>query len=195
MTETKVCNKCGVEHLLSYYYKNATKQFGVQGECKDCWREYDANNRMYVSGKRINKDHPLWKAGRYNSWDDVCSPQEIEEKTSFGHVYIVYNTVWKGWYKVGRALDAYDRVKNYQTGSPFRDYEVIYHEYFEDRKSAEKEVHSRLVAHPRLVESLHEWFKIDPSVIREVIQDVKREEINSRYRDEQSTQPHLVLCN
>ena len=135
--ETKVCNKCGTEHPVSYFYKNATKSQGVQGECKDCWREYDATQRMYVNGKRINKDHPLWKPGRYKTWDDPWSHAEIDKKTKSGDVYIIRNTAWPDWYKVGKALEAEDRLRNYQTSSPHRDF-VLCHSQIKDTLLCDK---------------------------------------------------------
>ena len=51
-----------------------------------------------------------------------------------GYVYIITNPCWKGWIKVGMAIDAEDRCKQYQTSSPFRDYKLCYKKYFDDRR-------------------------------------------------------------
>lgn len=171
--ETKVCNKCGTEHPVSYYYKNSTKAQGVQGECKGCWREYDATQRMYINGKRINKDHPLWKPGRYKGLDDAWSHTEIDQKTKEGVVYIIRNSAWPEWQKIGKAVDAEDRLKGYQTGSPKRNYELVHAEWFSDRHTAEKAIHSMLEQHKNCHERRGEWFKSYDSVIKEVMREYK----------------------
>jgi Fe-S cluster biosynthesis and repair protein YggX len=192
---TKVCNKCGVEHPLDYYYKNATKAFGVQGECKDCWRKYDSEQRMYINGKRINKDHPLWKPGRYNSLDDAWSHKEIDERSSEGEVYIIRNKAWADWYKVGKAVSSEDRLNGYQTSSPFRDYVLEYSEMFENRHQAESTIHRMLEKHEHCLERRGEWFKTYIPVIKEVMNDYRNQTIDSGHRDEQQAQFDLVSCN
>jgi len=43
-----------------------------------------------------------------------------------GYLYIITNKSWQGWIKVGTTRNLKKRLQTYQTGSPFRDYEVIY---------------------------------------------------------------------
>lgn len=189
--DTKVCNKCGTEHPLSYFYKNITKPKGVQGECKSCWRKYDNENRMYINGKRINKDHPLWKPGRYKSLDDAWSHVEIDSRSSKGQVYIVHNAAWPDWYKVGKAVIADDRLNNYQTSSPYRDYVLKYSVDVDNRHNAEHQVHHRL----KSVKHSGEWYNCDFEHIKRTIDEVRDEEASTGHRDEQQPQLDLVLCN
>ena len=86
-------------------------------------RKRDAQ-RMYVNGKEISKKHPLHKPGRYKSLDDAWSHDKIESIDE-GEVYIIVNTAWPEWVKVGKAVNSDDRLNGYQTSSPFRDYKVI----------------------------------------------------------------------
>ena len=88
-----------------------------------------------------------------------------------GHVYIISNPAWKGWFKVGMAVDAKDRCSSYQTSSPFRDYKVCYSKYFEDRREAERLVHSALKENK--IEHANEWFKTDLETIKNVIKNIK----------------------
>ena len=175
MTQTKVCNKCGVEHPVTYYYKNTTKLYGVQGECKDCWRKYDSEQRMYLNGKRVNKDHPLWKPGRYRSLDDAWSHTEIDNRSVDGDVYIISNVAWQGWYKVGKAVNSEDRLNGYQTSSPHRDYRLEYRQSFDNRNHAETEIHQRLRA--KVSRHKNEWFYTDIQVIKDTIQEVKESDV------------------
>jgi hypothetical protein len=112
---------------------------------------------MWVNGKYIPKSHPLHKAGRYKSLDDVWSHSEIE-KTYEGEVYLITNPAWPEWVKVGKAAIATDRLSNYQTSSPFRDYIIIKSAKTEDRHTAETNL---LVAfESESAERRGEWFKI-----------------------------------
>ena len=39
-------------------------------------------------------------------------------KQKDGYVYVISNPAWKGWYKVGMAVDSQDMCGSYQTSSP-----------------------------------------------------------------------------
>ena len=200
----KKCPNCQQVKSMDEYQNDAARPDGKQSWCRDCHHaHHSAANKlqnpknMYVDGKYISRKHPLHKPGRYNSFGGAWSEVEITEKTPTGYVYIITCEVHRenGWYKVGCAVDTKDRVKQYQTSSPYRDYEVLYHQYFDDREGAETKVHDRLKSHPDVIEWNHEWFKTDMMTIKKVIDDVKQEETDPRYRDEHSTQYNLGLCN
>lgn len=76
-----------------------------------------------------------------------------------GHVYILANPAWPSHCKIGMALDMKDRVKVFQTGSPYRDYRVVASAYFVDRKEAEAALHQQLRGH-RIGKT--EWFFVHP---------------------------------
>ena len=85
------------------------------------------NNRMWVNGKYIKKGHPLHKSGRYKNFEDAAfSSLEKYNSSKEGQVYIIVNESFPQWIKVGMAVDAEDRLSNYQTSSPYRDY-ALYH--------------------------------------------------------------------
>ena len=114
--------------------------------------------RMYVNGKEVSKKHPLHKPGRYKSLDDVWSHSKIES-TEQGDVYIITNSAWPEWVKVGKASIAEDRLNGYQTSSPFRDYKIIAKLAAEDRHAKEREMH-KIFEH-FAIDRKGEWFKID----------------------------------
>ena len=91
-----------------------------------------------------------------------------------GYVYIISNPAWEGWYKVGMAVDAYDRLVTYQTSSPFRDYKVEYCKYFEDRREAEKLTHSKL--EDVEADHINEWFRTDINIIKNIIKNIEGEQ-------------------
>ena len=134
--------------------------------------------RMYVGGKYISKSHPLYKPGTYKDFSSVAfSSLEGYENSTEGYVYIISNPAWDGWHKVGMAIDAWDRLRVFQTSSPFRDFQLEYCKYFKDRKSAELEVHGllRLLHTPRK----GEWFQSPVEQLKKHIQSIKGEEHGS----------------
>jgi hypothetical protein len=114
---------------------------------------------MYVNGQYISKKHPLWKPGRYTSFGDAAFKSlgkypEVPE----GHVYILTNPHFPNWVKVGKAFDARDRTKSYQTSSPFRDYRLEHYIECDDRSKSEREAHQLMDKNSP--ERLGEWFRI-----------------------------------
>jgi len=125
--------------------------------------------RMWVNGKEVKKTHPLYKAGRYKGFEEAAfSSLENYKESAEGEVYIITNKAWDGWVKVGMAVDAEDRLKNYQTSSPFRDYVLYYSYKTDDRRKAESTAHSRL---EQLFERNNEWFKCTPQEAKGVLNE------------------------
>ena len=120
-------------------------------------RKRDAQ-RMYVNGKEISKKHPLHKPGKYKSLDDAWSHNKIESIDQ-GEVYIIVNDAWPEWVKVGKAVISQDRLKGYQTSSPFRDYRIIATLSTDNRHEKEREMHK--IFNHFAEERKGEWFKID----------------------------------
>ena len=118
------------------------------------------HTRMFVNGTYVSKSHPLHRPGSYKSWDDAWSHKEIEEKTKAGDLYILINPSFPGWCKVGKAMDAADRAKNYQTASPFRDYSILFKKTFKNRHEIERVAHRILRKHAK--DTRGEWFQIPP---------------------------------
>ena len=130
------------------------------------------NKRMFVNGKYIPQSHPLWKAGRYKSFDDAAfSSLENYERSTEGMVYIITNPAWPKWVKIGMAVDADDRCNGYQTSSPFRDYEVVATISTNDRRKAEAIAHQ--IAEGMASDRRNEWFKLKKAQARQVLVQVE----------------------
>jgi len=115
--------------------------------------------RMYVNGKHVSKSHPLYKPGRYKTFNDAAfSALQSYETCTKGEVYILKNPAWKDWYKVGKAVDATDRCKSYQTSSPHRDYELVTFVKVDDRNASEKLMHNYFTFKSK--ERRGEWFHL-----------------------------------
>lgn len=188
---------------LENYSKNTISIDGklyYTGASDGSYRSMEAHQRknttrMFVNGKYIPKSHPLHKPGRYKTLDDAWSHTEIDNRSKEGEVYIISNEAWSGWYKVGKAVSSEDRLNGYQTSSPFRDYELVYCQSFDDRHTSERTVHNKL--RKVLDEDSYngEWFSASLDAIIDIIDGVKHEEANTRHRDQPSPQYDLDLCN
>jgi predicted GIY-YIG superfamily endonuclease len=126
--------------------------------------------RMFINGNYVNVNHPLHKPGRYENFEDAAFDSlKNYAKSKEGQVYIISNPNFKGWVKVGMAVDANDRLNNYQTSSPFRDYKLDYTFDTEDRRASEAAAHTALDARfPRN----GEWFKCSPRQAWSIIANV-----------------------
>ena len=130
--------------------------------------------KMWVNGKYIPKSHPLHKAGTYKGFEEAAfSSLQNFKNSPQGQVYIITNPAWEGWVKVGMAVDANDRAGNYQTASPYRDYELGYVVETKDRRATETETHARL---GDLFEQRNEWFKCSVEMAKRIIDGVVEEE-------------------
>jgi len=170
-TRTRECIDCGTGLVLG---ENWTEARDRQGKyvCKPCWHVRNSQ-RMWVDGKHISKTHPLYKAGRYKGFEEAAfSSLENYEANPQGEVYVIYNKAWPEWVKVGMAVDSTDRLKNYQTSSPFRDYALLYSYEVKDRRVAESAVHKRLA---KECDNINEWFKLPHAVANELILEVIHE--------------------
>jgi hypothetical protein len=126
------------------------------------------NITMYVNGKYVPKSHPLWKAGRYKSFNDAAfSSLENYTRSKEGQVYIITNSAWPEWVKIGMAIDAEDRLNGYQTSSPLRDYKLMYSVSTEDRRKTEALAHKQA---GKIAERRGEWFKMSVGQAKECIQ-------------------------
>lgn len=163
-TNEKYCTKCGVTKSLDEFYRH--KLVGYETYCKPCQKKNSTENekkRMYVNGKVIPKTHPLHKPGRYKGFTDAAfSSLKNYEKSKEGEVYIIHNPAFPGWVKVGMAVDAQDRVKHYQTSSPYRDYELVKSYKVPNRRKAEAKAHEALTVEGRGRRG--EWFYMGSTV-------------------------------
>ena len=129
--------------------------------------------QMYVNGKYISKHHPLHKPGRYKNFEQAAfSSLEKYDSSVEGQVYAITNPNFPDWVKIGMAIDAEDRLNNYQTSSPFRDYVLQYKYDVNNRRKAESQAHTEL---QKSYERKGEWFKCTPEQARVVVSSTAEE--------------------
>jgi len=169
------CNACGVV-LTKENWVLSLSERDVK-RCKECYNTKNNkrtnSNRMYVNGKYVPSKHPLYKPGRYKGFEEAAFSSLENFKDSLqGEVYVITNPAWPEWVKVGMAVDSEDRIKNYQTSSPFRDYNLVYTYEVDDRRAAEAAAHVRLA---KECDNINEWFRLPPPIANELILEVIHE--------------------
>jgi|TARA_R110002167_G_scaffold58938_2_gene166923 hypothetical protein len=108
--------------------------------------------------------------------EDIDAFREMaEEEVQAGYVYVITNKAWPDWVKIGRAIDAKDRLRSYQTGSPLRDYWIIHSVHFDDVNAAERKAHliaARITSTPWNKHDNGEWFKLTEEQAMEVLREL-----------------------
>tara|TARA_R100000773_G_C4221076_1_gene119942 strand:- start:1346 stop:1930 length:585 start_codon:yes stop_codon:yes gene_type:complete len=88
-----------------------------------------------------------------------------------GYIYAISNPAWKGWLKLGMAIDPNDRCNSYQTSSPLRDYKLVYSKFFKDRRKAEFKMHE--LARKASKNNNSEWFELSNESAIRIINSIK----------------------
>ena len=149
-----------------------------KGKNKEAYKRTNTKNnplanavRMTVNGKYVSRKHPLWKIGNYKSFNDAAFSSFVNySKSTDGYVYAIKNKAWPEWVKIGKAGDAEDRLKNYQTGDPFRAYTLEFSFKVTNRHTAETEAHKALALLSE--DRRNEWFKVDLETAQKCIEAV-----------------------
>ena len=127
--------------------------------------------RMYVNNKYIPMTHPLYKPGRYKTFNEAAFEGTYKlSDVKEGYVYVISNKAWPGWVKIGMAVDSEDRLKGYQTGDPHRSYKLEFSRNFNDRRKAESKAH--VLAGKSSIQS-GEWFNMSVQDAINVIEGVE----------------------
>jgi hypothetical protein len=169
MAVCKECNTCGVKLTLNVnWLKSQAKQ--KKYWCNTC-KKADNDKRMYVNGRHISRNHPLYKPGRYKTFNDAAFAGTYKlDSIKEGYVYVITNKAWPDWVKIGMAIDAEDRCNGYQTSSPHRDYVLEHSVYSNDRRKSEQQAHTR--ATKIALETNGEWFKLTVQQAIEVLNNL-----------------------
>tara|TARA_R100000742_G_C4278962_1_gene102548 strand:+ start:3942 stop:4448 length:507 start_codon:yes stop_codon:yes gene_type:complete len=148
----KHCNRCATELVIGETWGAGNARVSNY-MCNSCEKKISRYNRLKRLARNVSKI--VWK--QYDTAKD-------------GYVYIISNPTWSGWYKIGMALDAEDRLNSYQTSSPFRDYVLEYSKYFKDRKKAEAMAHHNIgrISDKRA----NEWFQVPKHEAINVIEGI-----------------------
>lgn len=86
-----------------------------------------------------------------------------------GYLYIIKNTAWPDWVKIGITTDLNKRLRSYQTSSPFRDYELMYSLYHPEYKQAEKNIRETLKPFATAIKN--EWFRVNLNMAKNSLEE------------------------
>jgi predicted GIY-YIG superfamily endonuclease len=79
-------------------------------------------------------------------------------KHTEGFVYIISNSNFPTYYKVGVTQNINKRLKSYQTSSPYRNYKIEYYIFHSDCYKAEKQIEESMKHF--CTDKKNEWYKI-----------------------------------
>lgn len=145
------CVSCQAEY-------NARKNPRHNAISKIAYRMVGGSKEFYARDKDERLGLRALAAELYDAGCDYVSAVENLPRRPDGHVYVITNPAWPEHVKIGCALNPESRLRNYQTGTPHRDYHLEHFEYFDDRTSAEKELIRRL----GVSKAEGEWHRINP---------------------------------
>jgi len=174
-----ICYECS-EQLTDDNWNKSYKKNNIR-ICRTCFNtKFNAKNNkvnnplaLYINGKYISRKDPrykMFKPGNYKILDDSVVSSKENNDSKIGYVYAITNKAWVGWVKIGMAFDAEDRLKGYQTGSPFRDYVLEYSVYSDDRRKAEQQAHTKAAKLASEVQG--EWFKLPLDQAKKVLDSI-----------------------
>tara|TARA_X000001036_G_scaffold389710_1_gene386942 strand:- start:8 stop:631 length:624 start_codon:yes stop_codon:yes gene_type:complete len=153
-----------------YYQKGNSPEKQKERNQRSNPKHSHINNprRMYVDGKYISRKHPLYKPGKYKTFNDAAFDGTYKlDSIKEGYVYAITNPAWPEWVKIGMAIDADDRCNGYQTSSPFRDYTLEHTVVTNDRRVAEAQAHKEAAKIAK--EQRGEWFKLSVKEATEIL--------------------------
>jgi hypothetical protein len=85
--------------------------------------------------------------------------KSFKKTDKIGYLYIIINPAYPDWVKVGTTLNLENRLHTYQTGSPFRDYKILYSLYHPEYLQAEKRIKETMRYFAKSIRN--EWYEVD----------------------------------
>tara|TARA_B100001758_G_C18327052_1_gene566578 strand:+ start:145 stop:1119 length:975 start_codon:yes stop_codon:yes gene_type:complete len=165
--ETHSSDSDAYAHGLDLFYSVSGKGQGVWGLRNKFHHKFHSEHISIA-----NSQPPPPRKGRSKSFIDG-------ETIESGWVYVIHNTSWPGWIKVGKAAELESRMRGYRTYEPNEDAVFEYLAAFESPNALtiEEAVHTSLEARFRndpenkTRRPNSEWYKTDLSTIIQSISD------------------------
>ena len=96
--------------------------------------------------------------------------KQLEISLIIGYLYIIENDAFPGWVKIGTTGNLKKRLQTYQTGTPFRNYRIVYSLERPEYKLAERRL--RETMEPFSLDRKNEWYKIDLQMAKSRLDEV-----------------------
>jgi hypothetical protein len=111
---------------------------------------------------------PILEGVKLRHKEELSKLKNTQSQIEEGFVYVMTNVVYPGMVKIGSAINYQKRLKQYQTGDPFRQYQIRHSCYFPDRLKSETAV--KKILEPVRVKTSKEWFVLS---VEEAVQAVE----------------------
>jgi NAD-dependent SIR2 family protein deacetylase len=98
-----------------------------------------------------------------------------------GFLYIIQNKAWKGYYKIGKAVNIKNRLVSYNTATPFNDFEVLYKIKVKRPGIYEQEIIDEYGEY--LAEGQTEWYKLTKKKLEEIMHYLDTKDENVIYEE------------
>ena len=96
------CSSCETPLIEGVNWKESSKH----NFCRTCFNVKFNRKRMYLSGKYISTKEKIHKEGTYKTLEDAWSHKDLDTKDVSGEIYIIFNSAFEGWVKVGMSINA-----------------------------------------------------------------------------------------
>jgi hypothetical protein len=99
-----------------------------------------------------------------------------KQRSKEGFIYIISNSNFPNYYKIGVTENIAARLRTYQTSSPYRDYAVEYYVKHQDCYKAEQKIRENMRYFATDIKN--EWYRVDLGVAKARLDETLQEEEN-----------------
>lgn len=91
-----------------------------------------------------------------------------------GFIYIISNSEFPNYYKIGVTSDINNRLRTYQTSSPHRNYKLEYYIYHPNCYLAEQKIRENMKYFAKEIKN--EWYMVDLNIAKSRLDETLLEE-------------------
>lgn len=85
-----------------------------------------------------------------------------KQRSKEGFIYIISNSNYPDYYKIGVTTNISSRLRTYQTGSPHRNFKIEYYIFHPDCYEAEQRI--KQMMHYFATDIKNEWYKVSREI-------------------------------
>ena len=141
-----------IDYLLEKVPHASNRELAQHIGCKP---DTIANRRDGSVGLRVGTNGSQYKKRKKAEYEVIPNSK---------YVYVISHPKYKGWYKIGVAINPKNRLRQYQIGDPYREYKLEFCKSKKKFEECEKYIITKF-------ESKCEWVKDDLQEIIKAIRD------------------------